>query len=359
MSAPTRTDAAVGATVDPSNQLERELLARLGLSPDANSLDIQNAHDDLTAFLESAPRDLGHWARRQIDIADEAFALLSDPTTSPAGGSTRQSRNPGALPPNTLLADMDEPAVVSARRTGHLPVADIDRLPVPAPTRRVGPVGRALVAGLAIVAFATVGYAVYASGAPVVPGVTGTPAPEASGQTQVDTARVADLMAKIKADPKDVASLQALGDLYFGIADYAAAADWETKVLALDPTNVMAMLGLGAAEFNLGNAVDAEKQWRTVLATDPRNIEAHYDLGFMYFSQDPPDVGQTTVEWNAVIEIAPDSDIAKTVSTHLKTLETWAASASPAGSAGTGASPGTSGPAPSASATPSASAVAP
>jgi len=323
-----RPDPPADASGDASNQLERELLARLGLSADANSLDIQNAHDELTSFLERAPRDLGPWARRQIDVADEAYALLSDPTKSLA------------RPLSAPVAEQPPRAAI--------------------PGRRVGPVGRALIAALAVVAFVTVGYAVYASGAPSVPGLTGTPAPEASGQGQVDAGRVADLMTKIQADPKDVVSLQALGDQYFQAADWATAADWERKVLELDPTNATAMLGLGAAEFNQGNATEAERQWRAVLAIDPKNIEAHYDLGFMYFSQNPPDVAQTTIEWNKVIEIAPDSDVAKTVSTHLKTLETWAASASPADSPETGASPSAvSSPESSGSAAPTSSSVAP
>jgi cytochrome c-type biogenesis protein CcmH/NrfG len=360
----TATTRLAAPTGDRSGRLERDLLARLGLSGDANSVDIQNAHDELIAFLENAPRDLGHWARRQIDIADEAYALLSDPTTSLADLATWPTPDADSLPPDTLLAERSEPAGTLAARSGPSSAAGVDRLPISTPARRVGPVGRALVAGLAIVAIVTVGYAVYASGTPAVPGVTGTPAPEASGQAQLDSARVAALMAKIQADPKDVASLQALGDMYFGAGDYTTAADWESKVLALEPANTTAMLGLGAAQFNQGDASAAERQWRAVLALDPKNLEAHYDLGFMYFSQDPPDVSQATEEWNAVIEIAPDSDIAKTVSTHLKTLETWAASpaasASPATSAGGSGSAAPAGsPAPSAGTTPGASTAAP
>jgi len=358
-----RAAPPVEVPVDASNQLERELLARLGLSADANSLDIQNAHDELTAFLERAPRDLGPWARRQIDIADEAYALLSDPTRSLSEPSAWPLPDTAPLSPGELLAaapeSVESAAPPSRRRQPTLPgTAAMPRSGLPTP--RVGPVGRALIAAVAVVAVVTVGYAVYASGAPSVPGLSGTPAPEASGQAQVDAGRVAELMTKIQADPTDAASLQALGDLYFQAADYATAADWERKVLALDPTNATAMLGLGAAEYNQGNSADAEKQWRAVLAIDPNNLEAHYDLGFMYFSQDPPDIARTTAEWNSVIEIAPDSDIAKTVSTHLKTLETWAASASPAGSVAPSASASaSSGPASSGVASPSASSVAP
>jgi cytochrome c-type biogenesis protein CcmH/NrfG len=367
MSGRSATAPGVGSSRDTANRLERELLGRLGLSGDANSLDIQNAHDELIAFLERAPRDLGPWARRQIDLADEAFALLSDPTTSLPDGSTWPLQDAVVMPPVAALAsaaEREEPTAAPPRANqltspvvGSIPRAGL-------PTRRVGPVGRALIAAVAVVAVVTVGYGVYASGAPSVPGLTGTPAPEASAGAQIDTTRVAELMTKIQADPTDAASLQALGDLYFQAQDYATAADWEKKVLALEPTNATAMLGLGAAEYNQGNAAEAEKQWRAVLAIDPKNLEAHYDLGFMYFSQDPPDVARVTAEWNSVIEIAPDSDIAKTVATHLKTLESLAASASPAGSAASSAGPSatavsSAGPAASGASAPSPSPVAP
>ena len=90
---------------------------------------------------------------------------------------------------------------------------------------------------------------------------------------------------------------------------------------------------MGAAAYNLGSSADAETHWRRVLELDPQNVEAHYDLGFMYFSAEPPDVPKTIAEWQQVVAIAPDSQIAQTVSTHLQTLEQWQSSASPAASA--------------------------
>jgi tetratricopeptide (TPR) repeat protein len=200
-----------------------------------------------------------------------------------------------------------------------------------------------LIAAAGVVALLTVVFAVYATGAPAVPGVTGTPVPEASGVALVDTAQVGALMQNIQADPTDVTSLQALADTYFQAGDYATAAEWEGKVIDLEPKNVTALLGLGAATFNLGNAVEAEQHWRAVLDIDPYNLEAHYDLGFLYFSQNPPDIERTTIEWNSVIEIAPESEIARTVAAHLDTLQTWAASSmpvvSPAASPSIGATP--------------------
>jgi len=342
-----------------STELERELLARLGLSVDANTQDLENAHDDLIAFLEDAPHELHSWAGRQIAIADEAYALLSDPTTTLTDLSVEPL--PGMPPAAGELPDesiRSRPAPSRGMPISRSPGAASPGRDGARPGRRE--VRRVLVAAAAVVAVATVVFAVYASGAPTVPGLTGTPAPEASGGAQVDTAQAGELMQQIQADPTDVAPLQALGDLYFQAGDYAAAAEWEAKVLAIEPRNLTALLGLGAANFNQGNVAEAEKQWRAALVIDPYNLEAHYDLGFMYFSQNPPDLVRTRAEWNSVIEIAPDSGIAKTVATHLATLDDWAASAGPAGSPNaTPSASAASSPAPSGSQTAPPASVAP
>jgi tetratricopeptide (TPR) repeat protein len=304
-----------------SKQLERELLGRLGLSIDANTQDLERAHDEVIDFLELAPPELRGWADRQVALADEAYALLSDPTRSP--DRVTIETQPSLEPAPDLAA----------------------RRALPAPAGKRGgrsQVQRVLIGAAGVVAVLTVVFAVYATGAPAVPGVTGTPAPESSGAAQIDTAQIGALMQNIQDDPTDVASLQALADVYFQASDYAMAAEWEAKVLALEPKNITALLGLGAATFNLGNAIEAEKHWLTVLDLDPLNLEAHYDLGFMYFSQNPPDIERTTAEWNSVIEISPDSDIARTVATHLATLQSWAASSVPSGSPAASSPVGTS-----------------
>src|SRR5687767_12167765 len=57
---------------------EHELLNRLGLSDGASEDEVESAHNEVVAFLESAPADLRDWARAQLAAADEAYALLSD-----------------------------------------------------------------------------------------------------------------------------------------------------------------------------------------------------------------------------------------------------------------------------------------
>ncbi len=307
---PTRHDGAV--------RVEQEMLARLGLTARATRQEIETARDDIAQYLAGAPAGLSSWVRHQEALVDQAYALLSDPA---ADLERALPLDPGA----------GEGAIAGA---GPSAGDGVGRLNVVEAVvrRRPGPVMRALAAALALVGVLTVGYIVYAAGAPTVPGFSGTPAPGASAG--IDTARVAQLMGQIQQDPKDIAALTELGDIYFTARDYQVAATWMSRVLAVDPQNVNALLGLGAAKFNQGDLAGAETDWRAVIAIAPTNQEAYYDLGYVYLSTDPPDMAQVRAMWDKVIEIDPTTDVARTVQTHLTSL----APASPAAS-GAGSSP--------------------
>jgi cytochrome c-type biogenesis protein CcmH/NrfG len=150
-------------------------------------------------------------------------------------------------------------------------------------------------------------------------------------------ARAVRLMSKLDRDPEDVASLVALGDVYFNAGDYGTAGGWMEQAVALDPDNVKAHLALGAAMFNLGDDDAARRQWSRVIALDPENVEARYDLGFLYLSSEPPQTAKAKQLWRKVVDLAPPgSQAARTVKTHLKALESNAgkAEAPAAGSEG-------------------------
>jgi tetratricopeptide (TPR) repeat protein len=155
---------------------------------------------------------------------------------------------------------------------------------------------------------------------PIAKGIdpgSATAAPGVPAAVPIDQAKVAALTEKVSANPRDVASLQGLGDAYFAANDYKNAALWDQKVLTVDPKNQVALLAAGAAQFNLGNAAEAKKQWLVAAALYPDDAEVHYDLGFLYMSQTPPDKARMTAEWKKVVAIDPNSSLAKTVATHL------------------------------------------
>ena len=328
---------------------ERELLARLGLTTDASSQEIEAAHDELVEYLERAPHDLHAWVQRELAAADEAYALLSDPTidrsavaaamAAPAAAVMAPASAPvKSATDEEAFEELDaEPATRTARRESERRThAAAKRKTADQPAgagrgrlvKRVA-IGAAAIAG--VVAIALGGYNL--GGGSGLPPISGTPAPEASAVAEVDKARVSELMKRIEADPNDIVSLQELGDTFYQVGDFETAGAWMERILVVDPKNLPARLALGAALFNLGKSADAEKQWRQVLVLDPKNVEAHYDLGFLYLNQSPPDIAKVKAEWGEVIRIAPDSDVAKTISVHLESLD-----ASPAPSGGAPAS---------------------
>jgi tetratricopeptide (TPR) repeat protein len=310
-------------------EFKLELLSRLGLRTDAGDQDVEAAHNDLVEFLELAPHELKSWAETQTADADEAFALLCGPeqdlvpparvTDMAQDGLAETSPAPSPAPPRS--AGFNAPAAPQALANSWVPAAPTASKPV----RK-----RLVWAAISVLVVAVV-LGVYFNGkSSGVPGVAGkatgqqTQASGGAKTTAVDQTKVAALMKKISANPKDVASLQALGDLFFAAADYKTATVWEQTILAVDPKNLLALQAVGAAQFNLGNAVEAKKQWLIAAALYPKNAEVHYDLGFLYFSATPPDTANMQAEWKKVVAIDPNSQLAKTVATHLKSSSTAA-----------------------------------
>jgi tetratricopeptide (TPR) repeat protein len=310
----SRQPVSVGSRTE-ATEVRQELLGRLGLRADANDQDIETAHNGLVDFLELAPHEVKSWATARSTDVDEAFALLSGPEQDlvPAGAQTVATDPEG-------LDEAPQPTAVSAPPAVSAPTAAI----APATTGRRWPQRTQLVWAILPLLVVAVVLGVYWSGRDAVPGITGAPtnttttAP-ATGPTAVpvDQAKVGALMKKISANPKDIASLQSLGNIYFAANDYKNASTWEQKILGVDPKNQVALLSLGAAQFNLGNAAEAKKQWLVAAGLYPKNAEVHYDLGFLYMSQTPPDSANMNAEWKKVVAIDPNSNLAKTVQTHI------------------------------------------
>jgi tetratricopeptide (TPR) repeat protein len=341
-----------------SNRVETELLARLGLPPDATSQQVEAAHDELVAYLEASPAGLRSWAQRQIDLADDAFALLSDPTLDRSAELTEASAAAAPSLPGTAAAgglipeddevDLDElaglhPATQTSRRGPQRRGAKTAPAAGAARYRRLA-IGAAVVAGAVVIG--VVGFNM--NGGTGVPPLNGTPNPEVSAAPSLDVAQVGALMEKITTNPQDTTSLLALAGLYWDSADYQTSANFMSRILAYDPTNAAALVGRGAARYRLEDASAAESDWRAAIAADPNYQEAYFDLGFMYLEQQPPDMDKVIEMWTKVVAIDPNTDIANYAKIHLDSF------ASPAPSGETG-SPAPSGASQSPAATPAAS----
>jgi tetratricopeptide (TPR) repeat protein len=291
-------DKASTATID-STDLRAELLGRLGLPADATDADVAAAQRAARNLLEHAPDDQKDWAQDQLADIEAVISLLADLGPAPAGVKAATAEKPAPVVATT--------ATVAPRRAPKWVWA---------------------AAGVVVVLGAAFGLHSMSSSSGV-PGITGTPtnAPSASASA-LDMSQVSALMQKITANPKDTASLSGLANIYFQAQDYKNSALFSQKVLAVDPKNDVSWVALGAAQFNQGQAGDAKKSWLKAVALNAKNVEAHYDLGFLYLSGDKPDQAAAKKEWNTVIAIAPNSDIANTIKTHMSSLESPSATPS-------------------------------
>lgn len=226
--------------------------------------------DELRAFLAGAPEPLRAWA-------DEQLAALGEPVVAgPAAEPVRPDDADLAL---AELGEGDDDA--PTRPKIHTPM---DKTNTPVPTGRKRPAALAPVLGLVLVA--AVVFGVFKLGLPADTAAAPEVSPTSTA-TSSDVARMAELEAKLLSSPDDVA------------------------------TN----LELGVLRFNAGDSEGAEALWEKVTAVDPRNPQAWYNLGFLRLAQDPPDVEGARADWQAVLDVAPDSDLAATVESHLAALE--------------------------------------
>lgn len=253
----------------------QDLLSRLGLPADADAEDVSRTHGQIVAFLDSAPDGIAGWAKRRRREVDRIDSLLS--------GSDAD------------LATVAPPAPASAPARSGVP--------------------KALWVLLGLIAVAGVIFAVYWFGRPSsdLPGMTSAQTPSAapSAAPTVDAAKLAELMAKVQANPKDVESLTAISDLYYNAGDWTNARAFADKVLAVDPKNEKALIAAGAAAYNGGDPTAAEKYWTTGAKYFPNNAEIHYDLGWLYMTTKRTDLMKA--EWAKVVELAPGSQMAKNV----------------------------------------------
>ncbi len=108
---------------------------------------------------------------------------------------------------------------------------------------------RLVTASLLVVMVAAVAVPLVIAVVPRGPGreITGAPAAGAQAGTSI-----AELEARAAADPRNVTTLDALGDAYLAAERHADAADAYRRALEADPNDVPALIGLGVIALSAG-----------------------------------------------------------------------------------------------------------
>ena len=301
----------------------------LGISEDASQEELEARYRELADYLASPdlPAGLREWARRQAALLDEAYAVLADPEQRAAVRKPQeraQAPVAAAAPPAKRATPVRPPKGQAVEEPAP-PAGRFARL---LPRLRAQPVIIGAAIGLiALGAVVFFGTDLLRGGGDAE---EAPPAAQAGDLVPLDEERVAELTAAAAADPSSVEVLFELGEAYFLAGEWQAAIDWFTKLVAIEPNNVHALTDIGTSNYNLGFTEEAKTIWLSAVEIDFNDPQLHYNLGFLYANAEPQDLPAARREWQTVLDLAPDSDLAQTVKVHLEGLAEAAPEASPA-----------------------------
>jgi len=296
----------------------------LGISEDASQDELEARYQALSEHLASTnvPPALREWAEKQAKLVDEAYAVLSDPEQRAAA---KGAKAPPSAKPEPAPAETEPAAAAVAPGDRGRPGAAAPE--ASAPDQKAGAsatfassiqwrsLATGAIGGLIVLAVVLVARS---GGGDGNDGAAATP--DQNGFIPVDTARVAELMKSVQADPKNPETLFELGEIFFQAGEWQSSLDWFTKLVAVDPTNTHALTDIGTNQYNLAKVEEAKATWLKVLEITPDDPQIHYNLGFLYANSEPQDLDAAREEWTLVIQLAPESDLAQTVKLHLDGL---------------------------------------
>jgi tetratricopeptide (TPR) repeat protein len=302
-----------------------DYFALLGVPRDATEDEIEARYRAISDHLASSaiPAALRDWADREAALLDEAYAVLSDPErraeleqslSRPAAAVAAPVGAPVGAPALETDEDSYEEPVAPVRTARQEPVSAVQALLFGVPWKLMA-VGSAI--GIIVLVGVLLGTGALSGGDDDDGSQT---AAEESEFPEIDEARVAELMGIVEQDPANQEATFELGETFFLGGEWQAAIDWFTKYLELDPDDVHALTDIGTSQFNLGNFEEAEAAWVKAKEIDPDDEQVHYNLGFLYANVEPVDYAAAVAEWQEVVRIAPDSDLASVAQVHMDSL---------------------------------------
>jgi predicted Zn-dependent protease len=150
---------------------------------------------------------------------------------------------------------------------------------------------------------------------PIAPGETlppNHPTVDTSGQTEDTTSQAAAAEAAVtsaeaayKANPKDVKTLLALGDVYLQANRPDDADKIFGEVLVIEPKNSTARAGKAVVVLTKGDVAKAQADLEAVIKDDPNSQYAHGQLAIVLWSANQPD--KAKIEWEKVVALGADT----------------------------------------------------
>jgi len=136
----------------------------------------------------------------------------------------------------------------------------------------------------------------------------------------VDMARVQELSAKIKQNPRDFDSIVELANLNFDQKNYGDAVNLYKTALEVRPDALNVRTDMGTAMFYQERFDDAIAEFQQVLQSDPKNAQALFNLGItmLHGKNDPK---RALEYWERMIATNPNHPQAAFVKEQIQKLK--------------------------------------
>lgn len=134
-------------------------------------------------------------------------------------------------------------------------------------------------------------------------------------------AKITTLEATVQEDPSNVDALTELAGVYFQLRLYPRAADIYADALEFDPNNARLRTDLGSSLLYQGMLGLAKREYVRAIEADPDIPDPHYNLAVILSHSSPQDISGALSEWNEVVRLGPESDLAISALQYINSYE--------------------------------------
>jgi tetratricopeptide (TPR) repeat protein len=116
--------------------------------------------------------------------------------------------------------------------------------------------------------------------------------------------QAAPMIAKLKADPKNLDLLTSIGNLYYDAQQYPVAIDYYGRELQIKPSDTAVRTDMATANWYMGDADTAIGEFNKALTYAPTNPNTLFNLGLVKW-QGKHDSAGAIAEWKKLLAANP------------------------------------------------------
>ena len=154
---------------------------------------------------------------------------------------------------------------------------------------------------------------------PMAPMAPMAPAP---GPDPVEAAsKIQTMKDIIKKDPKNLAALVELGNLYFDTNQAKEAIEVYRQYLAIKPDNSDVRTDLGIMYRKIGEFDKGIEEFRRAAQSDPKHVNSRYNIGIVLL-HDKGDIKGAIKAWEDYLKVDPNSERGQRIKSQLEKMRT-------------------------------------